>query len=152
EESFTIEAAQLRDRLNIGQGSRLFGIFGYLREPKRVIQCIRAFKRLHAIRPQTTLLVAGVAGSSHLARLLETEGDHAAIKRLGRLSDRELRTAAAAVDCCLNLRYPGAGETSGIAIRLMGAGKPVILTGSAENADFPAAAALRVTPGVAEAE
>jgi glycosyltransferase involved in cell wall biosynthesis len=152
EDSFTIEARQWRDRLGIGQGATLFGIFGYLREPKRVVQCIRAFRRLHAIRPRTELLVAGEAGSSDLTRLLETEGSHPAIKRSGHLSERDLRIAGAAVDCCLNLRYPGAGETSGIAIRLMGLGKPVVLTESAENGDFPATAALRVTPGVAEAE
>jgi glycosyltransferase involved in cell wall biosynthesis len=152
EDSFTVEAAQLRERLGIGQGSTVFGIFGYLREPKRIVPCIRAFTRLHAARPQTALLIAGETGSGDLARLLEIEGAHTAIKRLGHLSDRDLRIAGAAVDCCLNLRYPGAGETSGIAIRLMGQGKPVILTDSAENADFPACAALRVTPGVAEAE
>ena len=59
--------------------------------------------------------------------------------------------AAAAVDCCINLRYPAAGETSGIAIRLMGIGKPAILTDNAENSEFPQTAALRVAPGVAEA-
>lgn len=152
EDSFTIEAAQLRDRLGIGQGVTLFGIFGYLREPKRVVQCIQAFTRLHTLGRRTALLIAGECGSSDLARLLETEGRHSAIKRVGHLSERELKIAGAAVDCCLNLRYPGAGETSGIAIRLMGQGKPVILTDSAENADFPPAAALRVTPGIAEAD
>jgi glycosyltransferase involved in cell wall biosynthesis len=152
EDSFIVEAAQLRDRLGIGQGSALFGVFGYLREPKRIIQCIRAFTRLHAVHPKSALLIAGEAGSGDLARLLEAEARHPAIKRLGHLSDRDLRIAGAAVDCCLNLRYPGAGETSGIAIRLMGQAKPVIVTDCAENADFPLCAALRVTPGIAEAE
>ena len=36
-----------------------------------------------------------------------------------------------AVDACINLRYPAAGETSGIAIRLMGIGKPVLVTDGA---------------------
>ena len=56
----------------------------------------------------------------------------------------------ATVDCCLNLRYPGAGETSGIAIRLMGLAKPVIVTDNAENSAFPRGAVLRVSAGVAE--
>jgi glycosyltransferase involved in cell wall biosynthesis len=68
------------------------------------------------------------------------------------LSERELRIAGAAVDCCLNLRYPGVGETSGIAVRMMGLARPVILTDNAENSDFPAATVLRVSSGVAEAE
>jgi hypothetical protein len=58
--------------------------------------------------------------------------------------------AGAAVDCCLNLRYPAAGETSGISIRMMGIGKPVIVTDATENSAIPPAACLRVSHGVAE--
>jgi glycosyltransferase involved in cell wall biosynthesis len=145
------EIARFRERIGVGQGVRLFGLFGYLREPKRVLPCIQAFRRLHTVRPETALLLAGEVVSSDLERLLQNEA-HAAIRRLGHLSEREFRIAGAAVDCCLNLRYPGAGETSGIAVRLMGLARPVIVTDNAENADFPPATVLRVAPGVAEAE
>jgi len=147
-----VAAARFREKIGVAQETRLFGIFGYLREPKRVLPCIKAFRRLHAIRPETALLLAGEVVSKDLERVLQNEAPHPAIRRLGRLNERDFRIAAAAVDCCLNLRYPGAGETSGIAVRLMGLAKPVIMTDNAENADFPPAAVLRVTPGVAEAE
>jgi hypothetical protein len=51
----------------------------------------------------------------------------------------------------VNLRYPGAGESSGIAMRLMGIGKPVIVTDNPENSALPADVVLRVSPGIAEA-
>jgi glycosyltransferase involved in cell wall biosynthesis len=146
------EVARFRQRLGIGQGVRLFGIFGYLREPKRVLACIRAFRRLHAVRPETALLLAGEVVSKDLERLLKNEPRHPGIHRLGHLSERDFRIAGAAVDCCLSLRYPGVGETSGIAVRLMGLAKPVMVTDNAENADFPASAVLRVAAGVAETE
>jgi glycosyltransferase involved in cell wall biosynthesis len=142
--------ARFREQLRIGQGTTLFGIFGYLREPKRILPCIRAFLRLHAIRPDTALLLAGESVSPDLERLLRLEVSHPAIRRLGRLSEHDLARAAATVDCCLNLRYPGAGETSGIAVRLMALGKPVAVTDNTENSAFPHASVLRVTPGVAE--
>jgi hypothetical protein len=142
--------ARFRQQLGIGQDVTLFGIFGYLREPKRVIQCIETFKKLHLAKPKTALLLAGEVVSTDLARLLGTEPPHPAIFRKGHLRDEDFRIAGASVDCCLNLRYPGVGETSGIAVRLMGQGKLVIVTDSAENADFPPQAVLRVTPGVAE--
>jgi glycosyltransferase involved in cell wall biosynthesis len=145
------DIARFRQRIGVGQGTRLFGMFGYLREPKRVLPCIRAFRRLHAVRPETALLLAGEVASTDLERLLQNEA-HTGICRLGRLNERDFRIAAAAVDCCLNLRYPGVGETSGIAVRLMGLAKPVIVTDNAENADFPAAAVLRVASGIAESE
>ncbi len=153
-EPTSVDAAEpvyFRDRLGIGQGVTLFGIFGYLRESKRVIPSIRAFRKLHEVNPNTALLLAGEPVSADLSRLLETEASHKGIYRRPHLSERELQTACAAVDCCINLRYPAAGETSGIAIRMMGIGKPVILSESEAIADIPTFACLRVTPGVAEA-
>jgi glycosyltransferase involved in cell wall biosynthesis len=73
------------------------------------------------------------------------------VYRLGYLKENDFQIASAAIDCCVNLRYPAAGETSGIAVRMMGIGKPVILSDGPQNADIPAAACLRVQPGVAEA-
>lgn len=144
------DAMRFRERIGIDPAATLFGIFGYLRETKRVPACIAAFRRLHAARPRTALLLAGDAVSGDLARFLETEARHPAIHRIGHMSDADLKLAASAVDCGLNLRYPAAGETSGIAIRLMGIGKPVVGTDDAENAGFPETAMLRVRPGVAE--
>jgi glycosyltransferase involved in cell wall biosynthesis len=144
------ETALFRQHTDIGQGTTLFGIFGYLRETKRVLPCIDAFRRLHAARPSTALVLAGDIVSADLRRLLDAEAAHPAIHRLPHLNERDMLIAGAAVDCCLNLRYPAAGETSGIAIRMMGIGKPVIVTDATENNAIPPAACLRVSHGVAE--
>lgn len=141
---------RFRQRLGVAPHVTLFGIFGYLRETKRVLPCINAFRRLHAVCPATALLIAGEVVSGDLSRLLAIEAAHPAIHRLGHLSEADFGVAAAAVDCCLNLRYPAAGETSGIAIRLMGMGKPVIVTEGQEAADIPASACLRVAAGADE--
>ena len=53
---------------------------------------------------------------------------------------------ASAVDVCVNLRYPSAGESSGIAIGLMGIGKPTMLTRSEETAKYPNRLASRSIP------
>lgn len=146
------ETVRFRERLGIGPGVTLFGIFGYLRETKRIMACIKAFRRLNAVRPATALLIAGDVVSQDLSRLLANEAPHPAIHRMGHLAEAEFRIAASSVECCLNLRYPAAGETSGISIRLMGAGKPVIVTEGEETADLPEAVCLRVPAGLAEAE
>ena len=144
------DTARFRERLGVAQGTRLFGMFGYLRETKRVAPTIRAFLRLNAVRPNTALLLAGEAVSGDLRRLLESEARHPAIHRLPHLSAEDLAVAAAAVDCCVNLRYPAAGETSGIAMRLMGIGKPVIMSAGPESAGLPKGAWLPVSQGIAE--
>jgi glycosyltransferase involved in cell wall biosynthesis len=143
--------AEFRDRLGIPQTATLFGIFGYLRETKRVMASLDAFRRLNLVRPDTALLLAGDPVSPDLTRLLNAETRHPGVYRLGYLKENDFQIASAAIDCCINLRYPAAGETSGIAVRMMGIGKPVILSDGSQNADIPAAACLRVQPGVAEA-
>ena len=144
------EAVRMRQSLGAPPSAFLFGVFGYLRESKRLFAILRAFSALRQARPEARLLVAGAFVSSDLERaaapLLCGEG----IARLPYLRERDFWRAALAVDACINLRNPAAGETSGIAIRLMGAGKAVLLTNGEENARYPQTACLRIEPGPAE--
>lgn len=144
------EVIRWRERLGILGRAFLFGVFGYLRESKRLFATLRAFSALRREQPDVWLLVAGAFASSDLARAVAPWLRAPGVVRLPYLPDRDFWRAALAVDACINLRYPAAGETSGIAIRLMGAGKPVLLTDGLENARYPAAACLRVEPGLAE--
>ena len=143
-------AAEFRAGRGIPSAVKLFGVLGYLRESKRVAPSIEAFLRLHTSKPNTGLLLEGTPVSPDLERLLGELGDHPAIYRTGFLEHHTFLAAADALDCCINLRYPAAGETSGIAMRMMGLGKAVILSDGEQNSDIPATACLRVTPGVAE--
>ena len=141
-----------RRHLGLAPDTFVFGVFGYLRESKRLISVLDAFAGVHRQIHRTALVIAGQFTSPDLehavARLLNTPG----IIRLPHLSDTEFRLATAAVDACINLRYPSAGETSGIVIRLMGSGKPVFLTDSPECARFPEDACIRIPSGPAERE
>jgi hypothetical protein len=141
---------RLRQSLGCTEGL-LCGVFGHLRESKRIAPVIRAFGRVRGSLP-VTLLLAGEFVSADLERtlapLLASEG----IARTAYLSETDWWLYASAVDLGINLKYPPAGETSGIAIRLMGIGKPVILTSGAETSRFPPGARLTVDPGVSEEE
>lgn len=144
------EAIRYRQRLGVGPEAFLFGVFGYLRESKRLVSTLDAFARLRAECPRAALLIAGEFVSTDLARAVEPLLSAPGIYRLPHLSERDFWTAAQAVDACINLRYPAAGETSGIAIRLMGIGKPVLLTEGEECARIPEDACLRIAAGAAE--
>ena len=130
----------------------VFGIFGYLRESKRVTTALRAFRRVKAARPGTAFLLAGQFISSDLARTLDPLLHQPGVIRLGHLPQARFWNVAAATDVCINLRYPSAGETSAIAVGLMGMGKPVIVSSGEENARYPDSACLRVDTGSAEEE
>ncbi|HUA17624.1 MAG TPA: glycosyltransferase [Bryobacteraceae bacterium] len=148
------EAEVIRWRAAHGVAPRtlLAGVFGYLRESKRLASVLRALGRARAAS-EIALLVAGDFVSSDLERAMKPLlSSDAAVIRIGYVSEREFWVHAAAVDACINLRYPMAGETSGIGIRLMGIGKPVLVTAGEETGRYPGAACLRVDPGPAEEE
>ena len=133
---------KFRARLGVKPLEPLCGVFGYLRETKRVATVVRVCERFGA-----PLLLAGVADRD-LARSLEgVQGGH--LHRLAFLEEKDWWTAAHAVDICINLRYPSAGETSGIAIRMLGIGKPVLVSDGVESDGLPPACP-RILSGPAE--
>jgi glycosyltransferase involved in cell wall biosynthesis len=144
------EVIRWRAALGVPGHTFLAGVFGHLRESKRLLALLRAFQRARR-EADIVLLVTGDFVSSDLARAAEPLlRETAGIVRLGYLDDRDFWLCASAVDACINLRYPMAGETSGIAIRLMGLGKTVIVSAGDETSRFPEAACVRVDPGLAE--
>ncbi len=144
------DVERLRRELTGGSPALICGVFGHLRESKRLSAILRVFRRVRHLG--VVLLVAGEFASSDLARTMETELAGPGIVRRGYLPEADFWRYAAATDVCINPRYPGAGETSGIAIRLMGLGKPVILTDGLETSRFPRETCLRIGSGEVEEE
>ncbi|MBX9599819.1 MAG: hypothetical protein K2X35_02405 [Bryobacteraceae bacterium] len=140
----------VRESLAIGPRTFLAGVFGHLRESKRLPSVLRAVQRCRERGGDIALLLAGEIASPDLLRSVQPWLAETWVRRTGFLSEADFWRHAAAVDACVNLRYPGAGETSGIGVRLMGIGKPVIATTGDEVASIPDAALLRVAPGAAE--
>jgi glycosyltransferase involved in cell wall biosynthesis len=146
------ESVRYRQRLGLDPAAFVFGIFGYLRESKRLATALEAFAKLHRQNARTSLLIAGQFVSTDLERAVEPMLSQAGVVRLPHLPEREFWMTAQAVDACINLRYPPAGETSGIGIRLMGIGKPVMVTDGLECSRFPEGACLRIATGAAEGD
>ncbi len=133
-----------------GRASYVFGVFGYLRESKRLPTVLKAFARLRRADPGVELWIAGEFHSPSLECSLEPMLNSPGVRRIGHMTASQFSVATAGVDCCINLRYPSAGETSGIGVRLMGLGKPVIFTDGPENASLPDHAYLAVETGIRE--
>ncbi len=148
----TVDTLRFRAELGLGPRTMLAGVFGHQRESKRLPVVLRAMERAWNAGADARLLIAGRFESSDLERSIAGQLSDPRILRAGYLSEPDFWRYAAAVDLCINLRYPTASETSGIAIRLMGIGKPVVFSDGAEIARIPDNACLRVETGPAEEE
>jgi glycosyltransferase involved in cell wall biosynthesis len=138
----------LRDRLGIARGEIVVGVFGYLRPSKRIGSVLQAMPALRRAR----LLLVGEFVSPELEASLAPQLAAVRAVRLGHVPEAEFWRLAAMTDICVNLRYPTAGETSGIAIKMMGIGKPVLVTAAEETASYPELSVIRIDPGEPEVE
>ncbi len=152
-------AALQRDRfrrevLGVGAGEHLLGVYGYLRESKRLAVVMDALEALRANGLPLRLLVAGSFASEDYQRLWEQRlRSHPAVIIRGPSSTADFERMLAAADVCVNLKYPSAGESSGIAARALALGVPLVLSrGSVfAESDLPAGTHLTVETGPAEA-
>jgi glycosyltransferase involved in cell wall biosynthesis len=145
------DVERLRAGFQLPAGTFLFGVFGYLRASKRLPPILRALQRVRREVP-AALLMAGEIASTDLARSIGPCLKMPGIIRAGYLPQRDFVLHSSAIDACINLRYPAAGETSAIAIRLMGLGKPVLLTAGEETSRFPDGVSVRIDSGPGEEE
>lgn len=143
-----VDTLRFRRDLGVAPRTLLIGLFGHQRESKRLPVVLRALDRIR--EKNIRLLIAGSFASSDLERSLAARLSDPDILRAGYLTEQDFWRYASAVDLCVNLRYPSAAETSGIAIRLMGIGKPVIFSEGPEISRIPKNACLRVATGPAE--
>ena len=131
--------------------SFLIGIFGHVTYFKKIRQAVDAFTTLHASVPRARLVIVGTPADNDpgLARLLADPP--AGVHVTGRVPLRRLQELMAAVDVAINLRLDTAGETSGTCIRLLGLGRPTIVTDAGWFAEIPDDACLKVRDDAWEA-
>lgn len=142
------DTIRFRESLGLTPATLLIGTFGHQRETKRLTVLLRAFERCAG--RDVRLLVSGEFVSAAFENAVAPLLQHPGILRTGYLPETELWRYAAATDLCINLRFPSAAETSGIAVRMMGIGKPVVFTASEALSGIPANACLRLDVGPEE--
>ena len=136
----------LRRRFGLPEDRPVIGSFGFQTPIKRTGSAVRALAAEGL--EQVHLVIVGQAAS---VMDLEGEARRAGVAErvhiLGFLPFADFEASIAAVDLCLNLRYPTAGETSASLLRVLAAGRPAIVSDYAQFAELPAEVALRVPLG-----
>ncbi|MCX6391068.1 MAG: glycosyltransferase family 4 protein [Actinobacteria bacterium] len=131
----------------------IFGAFGHLNTAKRAPQLVEAFAQVVEQEPEAKLLLVGSASEEiHIdGRLAEIEQAHAgSVIRLPYVEEDRLWNLIAGCDVCVCLRYPTMGETSGIAIRALVCGRPLIVSDVGWFSELADGIAVRVPVGDGE--
>ena len=130
------------------------GCFGVINASKRVPELLRAFASVRSRHPEATLLLVGPTSPGFdLERRLQRLGlAEEGIRREGWVDERRLWELLAGVDVSVNLRHPTMGETSGIAIRSLSLGKPLVVSDVGWFSELPDGVALKVPVDDGEVE
>ena len=130
------------------------GCFGVVNASKRIPELLRAFAEVRATHPETTLLLVGpTTPGFDLDRRLQRLGlDDEGLVREGWVDERRLWELMAGVDISVSLRHPTMGETSGVAIRSLSLGKPLVVSDVGWFSELPDGAALKVPVDAYEVE
>lgn len=147
----SFEPGPLRASLGLGGDQFVVASFGRLAPNKRLDVLLRACARLrHDVPHAACLLVGETVPPYDVGACIEELGLEGRVVLTGHLGLDEFQRALTAADVCVALRRPTAGETSGSLIRMMGAGKPVIVSDAGAFSELPDDCCIKI--GVGEAE
>ncbi|MEO7913462.1 MAG: glycosyltransferase, partial [Roseiflexaceae bacterium] len=140
-----IPRAAARMRLGLPPSALILASFGHINPYKRVEAALRAVKALRASRPDVRyLLVGSISPNYDLRAAIARAGLEDSVTVTGYVDRAAFEDYVAAADICLNLRHPTAGETSASLLRLLGAGKPTLVSASGSFAELPPGVAAQV--------
>lgn len=148
-----IDRELARQALGIPTSAFVIASVTHINPYKRLDVVLRALRRLVPRVPEAILVVAG-SSTPHVSirQIAWTLGIDDRVRTLGYVDDLKARMLASAADVCVNLRHPNLGETSASLLRLLGAGRPVIVTEGPMSSDLPSDVAIPVPVGKFEVE
>jgi len=134
-----------RRRLGLDETTPLVGIFGFLKPYKRIAEALHALQRLAKVQPGVRMILVGEEHPDFpVRRLIESLGLEDHVRVLGYVPIEDFQGYMSAVDICLSLRYPTAGESSGPLLRALGLGRPVLVSDIGSFAELPDDVCLKV--------
>lgn len=142
-----------RAALNLPRDAFVLASFGHINAWKRVEPTLRALAALRAEGVDARyVLVGSVSPNYDLRGLIARSRLGDAVTVTGYAPRSTFEAYVAAADLCVNLRHPTGGETSASLLRLLGAGRPTLVSAVGSFAELPPGVAAQVDPGPAEGD
>ena len=117
---------EARRLLDLPDDAYVILVAGYVTRAKKAEWTLEAFEKLAAEAPEARLVIAGACGWDPVAEMIEASRFRDRIRVTGYLSDAAFCDYTLAADILPVMRFPSAGESSGVAARAMGFGRVVI--------------------------
>lgn len=134
-----------RNKLNLAENQIIIGSFGFATQAKRVLPILNALAKLREEHQNFLYVLVGeVAKEIDIQKELQVRNLSDCVMVTGFASLEDFKLYMGACDFCLNLRYPTQGESSGSLHRMLGMGKPAIVTDIGTFADYPDDVVLKV--------
>jgi glycosyltransferase involved in cell wall biosynthesis len=150
------QIARVRAQLRLPISTLIVGIFGSIVPLKRIEASVHAFHTLIRTHPDSMLLFVGEAYDSEyterIKKLCADLGIMDKVRFIRRPERRVFDAYLLAIDILVNLRYPSRQQMSGVLIRAIASGKPVIVSDLPEWRYFPESFCIRVAPDTHEIE
>lgn len=148
-----IPRAEARQRLGLPEDALILASFGHINPYKRLDAVLRALRILREQHPRLRYLLVGSSSPNYDVRAAVARAGLADLVSItGYVERSTFEDHLAAADICLNLRHPTAGETSASLLRLLGAGRPTLVTASGSFAELPPDVAAQVDLDASEGD
>lgn len=127
----------------------IFASAGSVTPSRQIDLSLRAFAAVHQTYPQARYLIVGEWQQPDLTleELLNELNLRDVVQHIGFVEDlSEFDDWIASADVLVNLRHPTVGETSGVVLRALAAGRPVIVSNAGWYGELPENCSLKVAP------
>lgn len=138
-ENFEDYKVRSKKKIGVHEETLLFGSFGYATIAKRIIPTLVALSKFKENNPDIDFryFIVGevqIDGIRAIIKKLKLV-DH--VKITGFVDLEEFKDYMGACDICINLRFPTQGESSATLHRMLGRGKPVLVTDIGTFEEYP---------------
>lgn len=139
---------ECREKLSIDQNKIVFASFGFASKNKRILQILDALA-LYKKRFGDTFLymIVGKVQEECIKSKIKETGLEKNTIITGFTELDDFKCYMGACDIALNLRYPTQGESSGSLHRLLGMGKPVMVTDIGSFQEYPDDVVIKISYG-----
>jgi glycosyltransferase involved in cell wall biosynthesis len=148
-----IERDAARARRGLPAAAPILASFGHINPYKRLEAVFRALRDLReGYADLRYLLVGSISPNYDVRAVVARSGLEPVVTITGYVDRAAFEDYVAAADICVNLRHPTAGETSASLLRLLGAGRPTLVTASGSFAELPVGVVAQVDADASEGE